>query len=733
MDLFELKPEPHIPRPKVADDKELTLKAEVVKIIFSSDQGDYAAVRMNPELGNEFTATGALAKLMAGQEVEVTGEWTHHEKHGAQFKVNSFKAILPSTLDGVRRFLGSGALPGLGKKTANKIVDHFGMDTLEILDKYSARLSEIEGLGKRKIKQIKEAWEACSGRRDLEILLQGHGISPALSAKIIAKFGPGTSQIVNHQPYRLDEVKGVGFATADRIAQGMGMKTDDVARIEAGMRAVLRKASERDGHLYLPVDHLVEQAAEMLKVDPTTIQTIVSQLDPEHFVTEGSPENGGVRIYPRHFFRSEELLAEKLAFLVKFPIDPAPHPFLDIPEHLHEAQKQAVATTFDHRLSIVTGGPGVGKTTVIGEIVRQAKNQNWVVNLAAPTGRAAKRLSESCQMEASTIHRLLQWDPIGGGFLHNKDNPLACQLLVIDEVSMVDQMLAQRLFEAIDHKTRVILVGDRDQLPSVGAGAFLHELIYSGQIPVTELTEVFRQKEGSHIITNAHAVNRSVMPDLKRPNEGLSDFYWIEQKEPEKVVATILEMAANRIPQRFGFDPLHDLVVLVPMHRGPVGTQALNAALQNALNPPADDKPEFALGYDQCFRVGDRVMQLRNNYDKLVFNGDMGWVKAVEKEGFTVAFDEDRVVHYERNEADQLILGYAITIHKSQGSEFPAVIMPVMYQHYVMLQKNLIYTGMTRARQLLVMLGDKRALRHGISNNGQNQRFTRLAARIRNY
>lgn len=713
---------------------EKSLRGEVLRVVFASDDGEYVVLRLRAADLAEYTLIGALGGLLEGQEIEAKGRWETHKDHGRQFRVSEFRAVLPTTEEGIRRYLASGLIHGIGSKYAERIVAHFGGETLTILDKYSERLKEVPGIGKKRIAQIRSAWQQQSDQRDTTVFLQGLGLTPAYCARIIARYGVASAEVVRRNPYQLaEEVHGIAFLTADRIARSLGIGPEDLKRLAAGVVYVQERLANR-GHTCYPRESLLAEAAEILDVAPARVSEGLERALMNGSVVADTPDGqkGDPLIYLRRLWTAERELAASVKRLLE-----APGAAIEVPQEalgrgfqrLNDAQARAVITAFRSGLSIITGGPGVGKTTVVGEIVETARRMGGHILLAAPTGRAAKRMSEATHLEAKTVHRLLRWDPATGSFQYNRERPLHCHFLILDEVSMLDVSLANDLFCAIAPGTRVLLVGDQDQLPSVGPGAVLHDLMASRRIPVTHLTEIYRQDEHSRIVTNAHAANRGEMPDLRPvPSSQLADFYWIEQDEPEHVSELIGRMLTERIPKRFGLDPMRDIQVLAPMNRGTCGAFSLNDMLQHALNP--GPKPEFSFG-ERRFRSGDRVMQTVNNYDKGVFNGELGRIVGIDRgtKTFRVAFDS-AAVEYEWHEADQIRLAYAVTVHKSQGSEFPCVVVPLLTQHYMMLQRNLVYTAMTRAKKLLVMIGTRRALGIAVRNDRPMMRCTRLALRL---
>ncbi len=711
------------------------VRGEIRKVVFSSDDGSFAVISVVDSKGNENVLIGPMHSPLEGQFIEASGHWENHKDYGKRLRIDSYRYVLPASTEGIRRYLASGLIPGIGAKYAEKIVDHFGEKTLETLQRYSSRLTQVEGIGKKRAKQIREAWDAHANRNSIYIYLQGLGISPAYCAKLLKKYGDDAAAIVKSNPYRLaDEVHGIGFLMADRIAAKLGIEPDNIERLAAGGNYVMSEVTS-DGHCCLPESKFLEHTANLLNVNIEQASDGMNYaIQKKLLVAEQAlyKQGGEKMIYSRPLFLAEVWLPKIIQSLsavqdhagvrmARIPIRPK----LNLSEEqLHAVQMSAAAP-----LSIITGGPGVGKTTVVSEIVRRANAAKLKVSLAAPTGRAAQRLSESTNTSAATIHRLLRWEPESRSFSHNRENPLKCDLLIVDEVSMLDLQLALSLFQAVPPGASVILVGDADQLPSVGPGKVLDCFIKSGLFAVTSLTQIFRQGAGSSIIINAHQVNHGKMPNLKPPPRGeISDFYWISEDDPEQVTEKIMTMVCDRIPQRFGFDPIREIQILTPMNRGSCGTINMNHLLQEKLVP--GPRPQFKIG-ERTFKAGDKVIQTINNYDKNVFNGDMGRIATIDpnKKTFTIFF-ESRPVEYDFADAEQINLAYAITIHKSQGSEFPAVIVPLLSQHYMMLQRNLLYTAMTRAAKLLVLIGSRKAVSMAVGNSRLRPRCTLLLERL---
>ena len=715
---------------------EQTIKGEIAKVVYESDDGVYSVLRVNDARGRTHTVVGSITGAYEGQGIEVTGSWQTHKEHGRQFRASSYKYILPTTAEGIRRYLASGLIHGIGPKLADCIVDKFGADTLNILDNYSARLTEVPGFGKKRLDMVRKAWREHAAEREIFIFLQGLGISLAYCRRIYRKYGENAPAFVKSDPYRLaEDIDGIGFIMSDKVASSLGITGNDPRRLRAGIVYTLNRLAE-SGHVCFPKEKFLAYTAELLDVSENdSIQGVNSALQAGLAVIEKAPETGEEMVYKTQLCTAEKELAfliSRLASVQNHKNKKSMTVQCGTYIKLSDEQQAAVEAAARYPLNVITGGPGVGKTTVVGDIVRRANAAGLKVYLAAPTGRAAKRLGESCRRNAMTIHRTLKWDPEERAFVFGIKRPLKCDLLIVDEVSMLDIPLALFLFRAVAPGTTVVMVGDSDQLPSVGPGTFLMDLILSGKAHISHLSRIYRQGFNSRIITNAHAVNAGRLPDLTPvPKNVTSDFYWIEQDNPEQVISTICTMVCDRIPQRFKFDPMRDIQVLTPMNRGSCGTKLLNDTLQEALNPGTDRKPFFLFG-EKKFRSGDRVMQIRNNYDKKVFNGDMGRIVYIDhkEKMFRVRFEE-QVVEYEFIEADQIVLSYAVTVHKSQGSEFSVVVFPILTQHYVMLQRNLLYTGMTRAKKLLVLIGSRKALSMAINNINDEPRFSLLRQRLK--
>ncbi len=725
--------------------EETRLTGQVQRVIFANGENGYGVVVIErADAPGEAIVAGNLAGAMPGVELQAEGVWQNHPRFGRQFQATSTYFAPPATVLGIQRYLSSGCLPGVNEVTARAIVHHFGEKTLEVLDTSPGRLLEVPGIGKKKQAAIHRAWQEISASRNEEVFLLGHGISPAMAQRIIHHYEPASaSQVVRQNPYRLaQDVEGIGFQTCDRIARSLGITPASPMRISCGLAYTLRQ-STLSGHVFLPKPRLFQEAQKLLNVPPEALEAGFEEaLARAFFLALQFPGEPELLCYPRDLEAQERELAKMILHHLRqrFPsweqlsTPPPPPGGLS----LNEQQTQAVQTALVSPFSLITGGPGVGKTTVVRRIVQLARENHWQMKLAAPTGRAAKRLAEATSMaDAATIHRLLKFDPQTRKFSVNRNTPLECDLLVVDEASMLDLPLAKALLDAVPDRARLVLVGDKDQLPSVGPGAVLHDLLACGRIPVVALTQIYRQAEGSRIVTNAHAINRGTLPELSNPPRGTAgEFYFYVQEDPEECQRFLVNLCSQSIPSFFGWDPMEEIQVLTPMRKGECGTLALNRVLQEKLNPPSPEKPELTLAGEEpqrIFRLGDRVMQTKNNYDKQVFNGDMGRIVSLDrqKRTFRVAFDRE-TVEYTAADCLQLLHAYAITIHKAQGCEFPAVVVPLLRQHSIMLQRNLLYTAVTRAKKLFVLSGDLQAVRRAVDNDKPVNRNTRLTWRLQN-
>lgn len=712
-----------------------TLSGEVERITYENEQTGFRVLRLGSiegagERRGPIVVVGKFQAVGPGTRVRVTGEFVVDPRHGEQFRADVLVALDPTTIEGLTRYLGSGIIPGIGPAYAKRIVDTFGLDTLRVLDQQPERLSQVSGLGARRVEQIKNAWSSQRAVSSIMMLLQAHGASPKLALAIHKHYGDRAASVVQRSPYRLAlDVRGIGFKTADKLARSLGIAGDHPERAQAGVMHELGALVEQ-GHVYVERDELAPRAAHMLEIDEGHARAAIDALwASERVVVEGSA------VYLPRLHRAELSVARHLSQLVTDGERPlaAPEAALAAFEaqsklELSPSQREAVLAVARHRVVVITGGPGVGKTTIVRAILHLLSKERFVVRMAAPTGRAAKRLSESTRRDATTLHRLLEFDPRLNRFLRDADKPLEADVIIVDEASMIDLPLAEALLAALPRNARLVIVGDADQLPSVGPGAFLRDVIDSGVVPTVRLNEIFRQAGESRIVTNAHRILHGEPPESADPEAPNPDFFVIARRDPEDAAEVIKELVLTRIPRRFGFDPRRDVQVLTPMHRGAAGTIALNQALQAALNPSGT-----SLEYrGTTFRVGDKVMQLKNDYEREVYNGDVGEISSMDAEAreLTVRF-EQREVSYEEPDLDALTLAYATSIHKSQGSEYPVVVIPLLTAHFVMLSRNLVYTAVTRAQKLCILVADPRALKLALDEVRREERKTRLAARLR--
>jgi exodeoxyribonuclease V alpha subunit len=728
-----------------------TLEGSVERITYYAGETGFSVLRLKPARRSGIpqgattrdglvTVVGELPEVNPGESLRLTGSWITHAKHGRQFRAEKCQQILPATVEGLRRYLGSGMIKGIGPVMANRIVRKFGAKTLEVIDQDPGRLREVLGIGAKRVKQIETAWEEQKAIKEVMIFLQSHGVSTRLAVKIYKQYGDAAVDVVQSDPYRLArDVWGIGFKTADKIARDMGLPEDAPARIEAGVIYTLNQQAE-EGHVYLPQGELTVKASDLLAVKEEQVAYAIDRLEAdeqvrrEAFGREGEAEgDGGLGVYLAPFFYSELGVTNRLRAMVESPgtrlhslRSVADFPLADLRVQLSQQQLQMVRAALTHKVSILTGGPGTGKTTALQALIQALRSHRRTFALASPTGRAAKRLSEATGQPAQTIHRLLEYSP-AEGFKRNEENPLDVDMVIVDEASMLDLVLTNNLLKALDPHSHLLLVGDVDQLPSVGAGDVLRDIIASGVAAVTRLEVIFRQAQDSLIVTNAHRINQGRLPLTP---QAAQDFFLFVEPDPDKAAALLVDIVRNRIPRKFGIDPLEDIQVLSPMYRGSTGVAALNGQLQEALNPATSTRPERHMG-GRTFRVGDRLMQTRNNYDKEVFNGDIGRLVALDGVGQTAVIDYGgRQVVYDWMELDEVVHAFAITVHKAQGSEYPAVVVPLTMQHYLMLQRNLLYTAVTRARKLVVLVGTKKAIAMAVRNDKVAQRYTALDWRL---
>lgn len=728
-----------------------TLEGTVERITYHSQESGYTVVRLAAEgFRDVVTAVGNLADVNVGEHLRLQGLWTNHPQYGRQFKVLDYKTVQPATVEGIRKYLGSGLIKGIGPVTARRIVKKFGAQTLDVIEQQPRRLLSVLGIGPKRVALIEHAWEEQKQIKEVMLFLQSHDVRTSLAVKIYKKYGDDSIAVVQQDPYRLArDIYGIGFLTADQIARNLGIPEDSPQRVAAGVSYVLSELAD-EGHVYAPQDELTTEAARILKVDANLVADGIETLEADDQVrretivysTAEARAGAVVReeraVYLTPFYYGEVGVANRLRALANHPTDrlafyqtarwEQTFAYLDVKSamELSPTQKEAVRTALTHKVTVLTGGPGTGKTTTVQTILRLLEARRHCYVLASPTGRAAKRLSEATGRPAKTIHRLLEYSPLEG-FKRHAENPLQADMTILDEVSMLDLLLANHLLKAVPPGSHLLLVGDVDQLPSVGAGNVLRDVIDSGIAAVVRLETIFRQAEGSYIIENAHRINQGQMPRF--PKDATDCFLFVES-DPEAAADLIVDVVQHRIPRKFGLHPLNDVQVLSPMYRGAVGVGNLNQRLQAALNPPGPKKSERRLG-GRAFREGDRVIQLRNNYDLNVFNGDVGHIAAIDPVSQTLTVDMgDQQVKYDWASADELTHAYAVSVHRSQGSEYPAVVMPVMTTHYIMLQRNLLYTGVTRAKKLVVLVGTRRAIAIAVRNNKVAQRHSALDVRL---
>lgn len=709
------------------------LSGLVERVTFHSPDTGFCVLRVKVRGHRELVSVlGSAASVQPGEFIQCSGRWDNNRDHGMQFKTTLLKVMPPSSIEGIEKYLGSGMIKGIGPHFAKKLVKAFGEDVFDVIEEKPDRLLELNGIGKKRVERITSGWSDQKAIREIMVFLQSNGVGTSRAVRIYKTYGADAIPLVSENPYRLaKDIKGIGFKTADQVAEKLGIEKTAMIRARAGISYTLTEAVS-EGHCGLPEDDLLPTAEKLLEI-PTVILRDALQLELQDETVIADNMADQRCIFLGHLWNSEKLIAERLKTLADGkPYWPEIDTAVAIPWveqkleiSLADSQKEAVKKATSSKVMVITGGPGVGKTTLVNAILHILSAKAVSVALAAPTGRAAKRLSETTGMEAKTIHRLLEVDPMQGGFKRNTDDPLECDLLVLDETSMVDVPLMASVVKALPDKAGLILVGDVDQLPSVGPGQVLGNIINSGAVPVARLTEIFRQAAQSKIITNAHKVNSGYIPNLEIVKDEETDFYFVEAHEPEDAVIKINEIVKNRLPKRFGFDPIQDIQVLCPMNRGGIGARSLNVDLQKTLNPPTDDISVERFGF--TYRVGDKVMQTDNDYDKEVFNGDVGYVCRIDPEPqeLTIEFD-GREVEYLFGELDQVALAYAVSIHKSQGSEYPAVVIPVMMQHYMLLRRNLLYTGITRGKKMVVLVGQKKAIGMAVKGMVEGRRWSKL-------
>ncbi|MDR1490443.1 MAG: ATP-dependent RecD-like DNA helicase [Desulfovibrio sp.] len=727
-------------QPSPDEDALRTLRGTVDRVVFHNEENYWTVLRLKLQsLADPVTVVGEIPSPQPGAALSVTGVWVNDQRFGRQFKMTSFESLLPADIDGIMHYLGSGLIKGVGPRMAKRIVDKFGQDAFRVLDEEPELLTQIKGISRRKLEGIKTAWAEHRGLRDLIMFLQPHGISAAYAVRIFKEYGTGALGVVKENPYRLAmDIQGIGFVTADAIALKLGFDPGGSLRAEAGLLYLLRKLGD-EGHVFFPLEELVHKCSDELRVETQTVREALRALAEEQRVVIdelsedlGRPYFG---VYLTRYYHYEKNIAHYLRRMLNSPKSvhfPDPEVLLAgvlsmLPLELADEQIKAARAALSDKLLVITGGPGTGKTTVINAIIKLYEKRGAKVLLAAPTGRAARRMAEATEKDAKTIHRLLEYSPREDGFARNEDHPLACGLLVIDEASMLDTMLTFHLAKALPLGSTLVLAGDVNQLPSVGPGNVLGDIMKSGAAKIVRLTEIFRQAAESDIIVNAHLINRGEVPPLRSNSSASSDFYFIRRDNPAEAADLIIELVRERIPNKFRFDPVDEIQVLSPMHKGATGVEELNVRLQAALN----SREQCIKRGARSFYLGDKVMQTRNNYDKDVFNGDIGRIRLInEEDRELVVRYEDKNILYSYEELDEISMAYAVSVHKSQGSEYPAVVIPVLTEHYMLLQRNLLYTGVTRGKRLVVLVGSPRAMHMAVGNNRMHRRYSWLDRRL---
>lgn len=715
-----------------------SLTGLIERITFHNEENGFVVLKVKAKgHRDEVTVLGSLASASPGEWLTAEGDWVQDREFGLQFRAQTLSSTPPTTREGIEKYLGSGLVKGVGPVYARKLVGHFGEKIFDIIENFSARLQEVDGIGPERRRRIKAAWAEQKAIREIMLFLHSHGVGTSRAVRIFKTYGDQAIDEVRSNPYRLaQDIPGIGFRTADQIAQKLGVPHDSLLRAAAGLSHVLLEATGQ-GHCALPLQDLKAEAGRLLMVADTVVDAALERSLSSGELTR-EQLGGDEWVFLPRLRRAEEEIASRIRQLCTASTT---YPPIDLPKAvawceertgkvLAPTQRAALEQALKRRVLVITGGPGVGKTTLINAILLVLRAKKVRCELCAPTGRAAKRLSQATGLQGKTIHRLLEVEPGRGGFLRNASNPLLCDLLVVDEISMVDVPLMNQLLRALPQHASLLLVGDADQLPSVGPGIVLRDLIESGQVPVVHLTEVFRQAAGSRIITNAHRINQGLLPETS-PAGAESDFFFLKRESPDAILTTLVELVSRRIPEKFHLDPVLDIQVLTPMNRGSLGVAELNVRLQAALNPPQPNEPSVEK-FGTTFHLRDKVIQTQNDYDKEVFNGDIGQVTAIQpaERQLTVTFDL-RELTYDFGELDELTLAYAITIHKSQGSEFPCVVIPLSTQHYLLLQRNLLYTGTTRGQKLVVLIGQPKALSLAVNNNRTERRFSGLLRRLK--
>jgi len=715
---------------------ETRLDGQIERVVFRNEENGYAVLRVKVRGHKDFvTVVGTAASVNPGEWVAADGEWITDAHYGPQFKAEGMRVSQPDTLDGIKKFLGSGMIRGIGKEYAERLVATFGRDVFDVIENSSAKLQKVEGIGPTRRASIRAAWEEQKGIREIMSFLFSHGVSTARAFRIHKTYGERAIEFIQRDPYCLArDIRGIGFLIADGIAQTLGIAKDSELRARAGLEYVLQEMTNQ-GHCAAPRGDLQSKTVEMLEIPPGQVAGALDHLIENTRLIQDEDQQGRTLIYLPKLYFAEWNFAKKLTEL---NYGKHPCPGIDFAKALDWVQKKTGIELSEHQVKalrlavqakvmVVTGGPGVGKTTLVNSIIQVLRAKKLTVSLCAPTGRAAKRLAETTGMEAKTIHRLLKFNPGTGGFIHDDRNPLKGDVFIIDEASMIDQVLAYQLLQAVPQRAAVIFVGDADQLPSVGPGRVLRDVIASKVVPSINLTEIFRQAAESRIVTGAHRINHGQLPEFPEEGDKSSDLYFVEGEEPQKTLGIIQKMVSESIPKRLGFNPLDDIQILTPMQKGELGARNLNQVMQALLNPNGNQIERFGI----IFREGDRVMQTENDYDKEVFNGDLGRIVTIDEvQGEMVVKIDDRRVKYEFRELDELVHAYAVTIHKSQGSEYPCVIIPMHTQHYVLLQRSLLYTAVTRAKKFAVLVGTKKAMGLAVSRAESRERVTTLKERL---
>ncbi len=711
-----------------------SLRGQVERVTYYNNENDYAVLKARVYGRRDLvTVVGTISAPTPGEVLSMTGEWTYHSTFGEQFKISFYTCSVPATIAGIEKYLGSGLIKGIGSGMSKRIVAKFGEKTLDVIEESPDRLLEVEGIGKLRIEMISKAWVDQKEIRSVMVFLQSNGVSSTYASKIYKRYGNESINVVKENPYRLaHDIWGIGFLTADKIARNLGFDENSPQRAGAGIMFTLQKTTE-EGHVFFVRDELISKTKELLQIDAEVLDASLEDLQNEGRIVLETLDDSINAVYLSTYYAAEVRIAQMLMENAKTPgklkeIYPTPcirYAQKKLQIELAARQIDAVESAITNKITIITGGPGTGKTTITKAILEIWSLVTNKIILTAPTGRAAKRMSETTGKESKTIHRLLEFSPIDGKFKRNEKNHLNCDVIVIDEASMIDNSLMYHLLKAIPKTSVIILIGDINQLPSVGAGNVLKDIICSSMFSVIELNEIFRQAQSSQIVVTAHKIMHGNFPKIE--NSGDTDFYFIEEEDQEKTLEKIISMVKDRIPLKFGYSAINDIQVLTPMNKGVIGTNKLNESLQNALNPSGDEITRAG----RTFREGDKVMQIRNNYDKDVYNGDIGFIKQIDKENQVISVGIDnKDINYEYAELDELVLAYAVSIHKSQGSEYPVVIMPLSMSHYMMLQRNLVYTGITRGKKLVIVVGTKKAMFLSIKNNKVAYRNTWLQKRL---